>query len=129
MVSFSFRETRIEIQLPVWLRLQADSSQKLHPGKVEATIINVSKGGACLLTPKLLIEGKHLFFTTLNSSHTLLLQAHASLNELDDFNISARSVWMDSCEHLDQQFFKVGVSFTTPQKDFYESIKKHLRTL
>lgn len=129
MVSFSFRETRLESQLPVWLRLQANGSQELHPGKVEATIINVSKGGACLLIPKLLIDGKHLFFTTLNSSHTLLLQPHGSLNEIDEFSISAKSVWMDSCEHLNQQFFKVGISFTTPQKDFFESIKKHLRSL
>ncbi|WP_458775810.1 hypothetical protein [Desulforhopalus sp. 52FAK] len=129
MVSFPFRETRITSNIPVWLRLQANSNLELHPGRIEAKIINVSKGGACLLTPKLLIEGKHLFFTTLNSSHNLLLQSHESMETLGDFTLTAHSVWMDSCQHMNQHFFKVGVCFSAPQNHFFTTIKKHLRNL
>lgn len=127
MVSFPFREKRITSNIPVWLKLQANTNQVLHPGRIEATIINVSKTGACLLTPKLLIEGKHLFFTTLNSSHSLLLQSHESMDTLEDFALTARSVWMDSCQHMNQHFFKVGICFSTPQNHFFTTIQKHLR--
>lgn len=127
MAPFPFRETRIESNLPIWLGLQAINSQKVHPGKTEATVINVSKGGACLLTPKLLVEGKHFFFSSLNSSYSLLLLPHESVDTLGDFALSARSVWMDSCQHLDQQFFKVGISFLSPQKQFFDAVKEHMR--
>ncbi len=127
MAPFPFRETRIESNLPIWLGLQTITSQQVHPGKVEATIINVSKGGACLITPKLLVEGKHFFFSSLNSNHSLLLESHDSEGALGDFSLTARSVWMDSCQHMDKQFFKVGVSFLSPQKQFFDAVKKHMR--
>lgn len=125
MALFFFRETRLESNLPIWVSLQVKSSQKILPGRIEATLINVSRGGACLFTPTLLIEGTHLFFTTLNSSNLLLLQVHESADHIDDFLISARSIWMDSCLYEGRQHFKVGLCFTTPQKQLFETVKKH----
>ncbi len=127
MVAFPFKKTRLSSNIPIWLSLQANSNQELHPGRIEATIINISKSGACLLTPKLMIDGRHLFFTTLNSSNSLVLQSHESIDTIDDFSFTARSIWMDSCQHMDQHFFKVGVCFTTPQNQFFSIIKKNLR--
>ncbi|MFT5700802.1 MAG: hypothetical protein ACI8ZB_003687 [Desulforhopalus sp.] len=123
MVFFPFRQTRIESNLPVWLRLQETSTKQLHPGQVSGTIINISKGGACLRIPKLLINGKHLFFTTLNSTHTLLLQLQMSTDTFDDVSIPANSVWMDSVEHLNHMVFKVGISFTAEQTELFGYIK------
>jgi hypothetical protein len=123
MVSFLPRDTRIQCALPVWLSLQKKSSRQLLPGRAAATMINISKSGACLIVPKLFIAGEHLFFTTLSSTHNLLLQSQNSDERFKEFNISARSVWMDSCEYLNQPTFMLGICFTATQKDLFESIK------
>jgi PilZ domain len=127
MVSLTFRSPRIETNIPVWLQLQENSTGQLHPGTVSASIINISKSGACLRIPKLLINGKHLFFVTLNSTHTMILQFPEDTKESEGFNISAHSIWMDSYEHLNCLCFKVGVCFTAPQKKLFEHIK-NIRT-
>lgn len=124
MATFPFRETRIESNIPIWLSLSQKNSIKERLEKVEATVINVSKGGACILTPKLLVEGTHLFFSTLNSDNSLLLQPYDVPDTLEDFSLSARSVWMDSCQHLEKQVFMMGVCFLSPQKQFFDAVKK-----
>ena len=125
MVSFAFRTPRIETNIPVWLRLQENGTGQLHPGTASASIINISKTGACLHIPKIFINGKHLFFVTLNSTHTMTLQSQEDTKEIGTFNIPAQSVWMDSYEHQDRLYFKIGVCFTAPQKKLFEKIKKH----
>jgi len=96
MVSITFRSPRIETNIPVWLQLQENGTGQLHPGTLSASIINISKSGACLSIPKLLINGKHLFFETLNSTHTMTLQFQEDTEGIEMFSISAKSVWMDS---------------------------------
>ena len=129
MAPFPFRETRIDSNLPVWLSLKTIHSQKILPGRIEATLINVSKGGACVFTPSLQIEGKHLFFSTLNSNHHLVLENHDQTDNIDDFHILARSIWMDSCQQQGRQYFKVGVCFATPQKKLFDLVKKYHRSV
>lgn len=123
MLSFAFRDPRIETNIPVWLRLQENDTEHLHPGSVSATIVNISKSGACLLIPKPLINGKHLFFATLNSTHIMILHSEENTGISKKFNISAQSVWMDSCKHDNHLCFKVGVCFTSPQKKLFQSVK------
>ena len=123
MVPFLPRDKRIRCSLPLWLSIQEKNSQQLLPGRVAATMINISKSGACLIVPKMFIAGEHLFFTTLNGSHSLLLKPQESDKNFNDFFISARSVWMDSREYLDQLTFMLGICFTTAQKDLFDSIK------
>ncbi|TKB07313.1 hypothetical protein [Desulforhopalus sp. IMCC35007] len=126
MMPFLPRDKRIQCSLPVWLSIQEKSSQQLLPGRVAATMINISKSGACLIVPNMFIAGEHLFFTTLNGSHSLLLQPQESGKQLNKFLISARSVWMDSREYLDQLTFMLGICYTTTQKDLFDNIK-HLK--
>lgn len=123
MVSFAFRDPRIETNIPVCLRLQENGTEHLHPGTANATIVSISKSGACLFIPKLFINGKHLFFTTLNSTHTMILQSEENTGKIKTFNISAQSVWMDSYEHDNRLCFQVGVCFTPPQKKLFQNIK------
>lgn len=123
MVSFAFRSPRIDTNIPVWLQLQENGTEQLHPGTVSASIINISKNGACLRIPKLLINGKHLFFETLNSTHTMWVQSQEETEQVREFKISAQSVWMDSYEHHNRLCFKVGVCFITMQKKLFENIK------
>lgn len=126
MVSFAFRDPRIDTNIPVWLRIQEHGSEDLHPGSVSATMLNISKSGACLLMPKLLINGKHLFFTTLNSTHVMLLHTEENTGKINFFNVSAQSVWMDSYKYDNRLCFKVGVCFTSPQKKLFQSIKDNI---
>lgn len=123
MVSFTFRNPRIETDIPVWLRLRENSTGKLHPGTLGASIVNISISGACLHIPKLLINGQHLFFSTLNSTHTLNLQPQDHNEHVTKFNIMAQSVWMDSFEHHTNLSFKVGVCFLTVEKKLFKTIK------
>lgn len=123
MVSFAFKTPRIETNIPVFLRLQENGTEHLHPGSVSATMVDISKSGACLLIPKLLINGKHLFFATLNSTHVMILQSEENTGNIKKFNISAQSVWMDSYKHDNRMCFQVGVCFTTPQKELFQNVK------
>lgn len=123
MVSFAFRDPRIDTHIPVVLRIQENGTKQLHPGSVSATIVNISKSGACLVLPKLLINGKHLFFTTLNSTHTLLLQYKENTEKIKICDIFAQSVWMDSYKDDNRLCFKIGICFTSPQKRLFQSIK------
>ena len=123
MFSFAFRAPRIETNIPVFLRLQENGTEHLHPGSVSATMVDISKSGACLLIPKLLINGKHLFFATLNSTHVMILQSEENTGKIKKFNISAQSVWLDSYKHDNRMCFQVGVCFTTPQKKLFQNVK------
>ncbi|MFT5729007.1 MAG: hypothetical protein ACI8PB_003170 [Desulforhopalus sp.] len=123
MVSFAFRTPRIETNIPVFLRLQENDTGHLHPGSVSATIVNISKNGAYLLIQKLFINGKHLFFATLNNTHVMILQSGENTGKIKNFNISAQSVWMDSYKHDNRLCFKVGICFTTPQKKLFQNVK------
>ncbi len=96
------------------------------PGLITTTVINFSPQGACLILPNLTINGKHLFFETLNSdSYNLLLH----LDCLDDVEevptIAARPIWMDSCEHMNKPAFKIGIQFLHQQKRLYKLLKKN----
>jgi hypothetical protein len=95
------------------------------PGLITATVINFSPQGACLVVPKMTINGKHLFYTTLNNDcYNLLLYAEGPKNIEEEFIIAAQSVWMDICEHQGKSAFKVGIRFLHSQKDLYKLFKK-----
>ncbi|TKB27051.1 hypothetical protein FCL47_07680 [Desulfopila sp. IMCC35006] len=95
------------------------------PGRLTATVINFSPSGACLIVPKPALNGKHIFYETLNSDdYTLLLHVEQSEGADDTSTISARSVWMNSCKHLQQSAFKIGIHFLHDQKEIYNLFKK-----
>ncbi|MGB3211113.1 MAG: hypothetical protein WBB19_10450 [Desulforhopalus sp.] len=95
------------------------------PGSISTTVINFSPQGACLILPKLVINGKHLFYSTLNSDRFNLLLHPEDLDGIEDeVTIAARSVWMDSCVHLRKPAFKVGIHFIHNQKELYNLFKQ-----
>ena len=125
MSVFPFRPPRIETSLPSYVQLQETSSgQPLSP-KADATIVNVSTGGACLVVSQLILDKKHLFYDTLDSDTcNLLLRTGKTDCTSETFTISARSVWMDSCDFNGKPAFKIGVSFLQKQKELFTEIKK-----
>lgn len=94
------------------------------PGLLTTTVINFSPQGACLILPKLTINGKHLFYVTLNSdSYNLLLHLEGRNGVEDESTIAARPIWMDSCEHMNKPAFKIGAQFLHNQKGLYKLLK------
>jgi hypothetical protein len=95
------------------------------PGLITTTVINFSPQGACLLLPTLAINGKHLFYETLNSdSYNLLLHPGDVNGAENGLTIAARSIWMDSCEHMGKSAFKIGIRFLQNQKELYKLFKQ-----
>ncbi len=128
MAAFPLRQNRINTDLELKVRLKENSQDKILKGEVSATVINISKGGACLVLPQILIDRTHLFFSTLRSdahtTHTLVLEASQEAELELEFPIYAKSIWMDSNPHDSRVVFKVGIQFLAKQKELYESLKK-----
>lgn len=108
------------------MRLQENKPTRILKDEIIATTINVSRSGACLILPKIFLNGVHLFFSTLrDDTHSLIL--HYGVNNPDpdkDFTVNAQSIWMDSLDSEEEGGFKVGVRFTDRQDDLYKSLKK-----
>jgi hypothetical protein len=93
---------------------------------ISTTVINFSPQGACIILPKLTINGKHLFYSTLNSdSYNLLLYFYGQDGIENELTIAARSVWMDTCEHHEKLAFKIGVRFLHNQKGLYKLFRQN----
>lgn len=104
--------------------LQDIETGQTLPGQLSATVINLSPEGACLVLPKLIFEGKHLFYATLDSDQfNLLLCPEKDGAEIANSGITAQSIWMDSCEYHDQPAFKVGIRFHKKQKELLRLLK------
>ena len=124
MISFQFRSPRIEHELIMSVGLQDIRTGAPVPGLLTATIINFSVRGASMILPTLTLNGKHLFYETLNSDrYNLLLYPEGPKSGDDASTIAARSIWMDSCEHLQQSAFKVGLQFLHDQNTIYQIMK------
>lgn len=126
MALFPIRLNRIKTNFEVLVHLQENNPRNVLNDNLVATAVNVSKGGACLIFPKIFLNGVHLFFSTLrNDTHTLILRCTNSTQETNGgYTILAQSVWMDSHDMDDGPAFKVGVRFIEKQKDLYDSLKK-----
>lgn len=125
MVPFFFRSHRIEHDLSMSVGLQDTHTGVPLPGILSVTVINFSPEGACLILPNLAISGKHLFFSTLNSdSYNLALYSKNQDGIDEEFMITAKSIWMDSCEHQDKPAFKIGIHFLRNQKNLFQQLQK-----
>lgn len=125
MVPFLFRPHRIELHLMMRVGLQDMHTGIPLPGLITTTVINFSPQGACLVLPKLTINGNHLFYETLNSdSYNLLLYPEGRDGFDEELMIAARSIWMDTCEHMDKPAFKIGIHFLHDQKELYKLLKQ-----
>lgn len=122
---FSPRLLRVESEYRVGVRLQDNKSGELLPASCFGIMVNISQEGACLVLSKMLLEGRHLFFSTLNNEHhhLVLLIENPVLRD-ETFIISARSVWMDSCHHKEEPAFKIGLCFHDRQKRLFQLFKK-----
>lgn len=126
MIFLLSRLLRSETEYRVKISMQERGRGELLPGEPLACVmVNISREGACLVLSKILLEGRHLFFTTLNNDqyHLVILLANPETGE-ESFAIPASSVWMDSCIYKKQPAFKIGLCFHERQKKLYRLFKR-----
>ena len=122
---FSPRPLRLESGYMVTIGLQDRQSGLRLPGRCSGVIVDISKGGLCLVLSQILLEGKHLFFSTLDSDrYHLDLRIINPRSSDESFVISARSVWMDSCHYEKLPAFKIGICFIHSQKKLFRLFKR-----
>ncbi len=126
MSLFSPRSFRAKSEQRIIVSLQDTISGELLPGSCVGIMVNISQGGACLVLFKMLLEGRHLFFSTLNNEDYHLVLCIENLKSGDEnFTVSARSVWMDSCHYQNEAAFKIGICFQDRQKELFQFVKKY----
>lgn len=105
--------------------MQESKSGNFLPGVCSGVMVNISQGGACIMLSKMLLEGKHLFFSALDSDqYNLVLLIDNPQSDDQSFVIPASSVWMDSCNYENAPAFKMGLCFHEPQRDLFQLFKK-----
>lgn len=125
MIFFSPRPLRFESGYTVAIGLQERKSGLRLPGSCPGAIVDISEAGACLVPSQILLEGRHLFFSTLESDmYHLVITVDNPQSSDESFIISARSVWMNSCRYKKIPAFKVGVCFIDRQKKLFRLFKK-----
>lgn len=129
MGPFFFRSDRLEHDLKMRVGLQDIHAKKSLPGFLTTTVINFSPEGACLIIPRMAIDGKHLFFDTLHSNeYVLVLFSEEQEDDDDQSTITAESIWMNSCEYQSKPAFKIGIRFLHKQDTLFKNLKKKLQS-
>ena len=127
MSPFFFRSDRLEHDLKMRVGLQDMHGEQSLSGLLTTTVINFSPEGACLVIPKLAIDGKHLFFDTLHSNdYALVLFSEELGKDSDQPAITAESIWMDSCLYQNKPAFKIGIRFLHKQDQLFKNLKRKL---
>ncbi len=125
MIFFSPRPLRLKSECRVKISLQERKSGELLSDSCCAVMVDISVGGACLVLSQMLLEGRHLFFSTLDSDrYHLVLEINNPGSSDESFSISARSVWMDSCHYKKLPAFKMGLCFHERQKKLFRLFKR-----
>lgn len=126
MAPFIFRPARIKVRLAVDVGLFDIARQQPMPDRISATVVNLSVEGACLMLPKLAIDGEHLFFSTLHSKqYNLILFTEENGAPLEEFPIVAESISMDSCEFDKRPSYSVGIKFEHKQSKLFKRMKRY----
>lgn len=124
MTFFSPRPLRLESEFRVMISMQECGSTDLLPGSSSGIMVDISEGGACLVLSKVVSEGRHLFFSTLDSDrYNLVLLIENPRSSDESFTVPARSVWMDSCLYKKKPAFKIGLCFHERQKKLFRLFK------
>lgn len=129
MAPFFFRSDRLEHDLTMRVGLRDMHAKKSLPGFITTTVINFSPKGACLIIPRMAIDGKHLFFDTLHSNdYALVLFSEEQEEDSNQLAITAESIWMDSCEYQNKPAFKIGIRFLHKQNTLFKNLRKKLQS-
>ncbi len=107
---------RISTQQDVELYLYNKSNNSQLTGRVTALLLDLSKQGAGLKFPRVLIDGKHLFYAALDSDTIFIIIVFRSTDN-DPEQVApllARPVWFDRDMEDSVMPFRMGVQFIAP---------------
>lgn len=96
---------------------------------VKCSITDLSRKGAGLITPQIIVDNHHLFFAALESDqHILHLEIEAGDDNTAPITIPVRPLWFDRLLHDDQKPFKIGIAFFAKiSEENYQFIKSRSR--
>lgn len=125
---FSIRSQRIPVLIPVEIYLQNRNSANKTETHLSGNIVKISKGGACVVVEKIILDGEHLFFTTQEKAENYMFIAGAD-EQVAGLNALCKSVWMDGFTFKEKPSFKIGLQFLEEQKEFFIYCKKKLNKM
>ena len=122
---FFLKPAKIDGNLEVSIGLQDIYTGKIESAITRGILTDCSEEGGCLVLPRLLVDGKHIFFTTLNSERYHLVIGFDLFEEQDqDIEVTARSIWMDSRRRKNRTEFKLGIRFLDKQKNLFSQLQE-----
>jgi len=125
MASFIFKSLRIKTELTASVSLQDIDTGEILPGSSTGTVVDFSKGGMCIILTRIMLNDKHLFFSTLDSDrHNLHICLETQDNLQDKHEITARSIWMNSGEYKGNHVFRIGAKFLQTQQNLLTLLRK-----
>ncbi len=129
MALFRIRSPRINFEIPIKIYFLERNSGKLSQEYLPGFLLNLSRGGACIIVSKVMLEGKHIFFSTQNQKrYYLFFNDNAAEND-EQIDIKGFSVWMDRCDFRGKHFFKIGLEFLRKQNELFKRLKKRKQQL
>ncbi len=106
------KHQRISAKLNVGLCLYDQKTETKLTREVSCFLSNISRQGAGLKIPQILIDGKHLCYAALDSDTiNLILIFHDITDETASTVIFARPIWFDRDMDDSALPFKIGVEF------------------
>lgn len=106
------KHQRIPAKLNVGLCLYDQKTETKLTREVSCFLSNISRQGAGLKIPQILIDGKHLCYAALDSDTiNLILIFHDVTDEMASTVIVARPIWFDRDMDDSALPFKIGVEF------------------
>ncbi|MCD6387920.1 MAG: PilZ domain-containing protein [Desulfobulbaceae bacterium] len=113
MAGRRWKGKRYSIRVPISLFLRDEESSRVLSGSQIGTLVDISKGGACLRLPGVFSDGHHLFYAPLDSpGQSLYLEFPSLSNEPDKvFVLQVRPVWLDRDFSDNLMPFRMGVAF------------------
>ncbi len=125
MIFFPARPVRLISECSVEIGLQERKGGRLLSCSCPGVMVDISEKGTSLVLFQMLLEGRHLFFSTLdNDQYDLVLSINNQETCGESFVIPARSVWMDSCHFNKRPAFKLGICFLEKQKKLFKLFKR-----
>jgi hypothetical protein len=124
MMFFKIRSPRVSVEIPISIFLKDRDSGVISRESLSGVLVQLSKGGARAVVSKVMLDGNHIFFSTLEHKRFYLYIPSFSIGNQGKYELNAISAWMDSCIFDGQPSFKIGMNFLDQQKELFALVKK-----
>lgn len=122
MAIFTFRTRRVAVEAPAKVFRVNKSTKLQSTGWSNGTIVNASRYGLSLIVQNMIIDGDHLFYTTLEGKG-FLLRIILEKKGVTDQHVDAVAIWMDRCIFKDAPSFKIGINYIQKKAQFFKAVK------